>query len=129
MHLRNDCLRNINPSDIDIKREISRSEASTIYEIQLCRKTYTMKLFHDNDDLRYSKKGRDLNRFRCELNAHHNLHNVGFCDRGFVPASMDLSIDLILPFFTCHFNIFPKISFSQGRFCSSTCQVPNYSTV
>ncbi|KAJ5323131.1 hypothetical protein N7452_011420 [Penicillium brevicompactum] len=76
----------IDPSDIVIRREISSSPSSTIYEIQLAEKTYTMKLFHDYGDPGYSKKGRDLNRFRCELNAYRNLRRSGVCDRGFVPA-------------------------------------------
>ena len=42
--------------------------------------------FHDNGDPGYTRKGRDLNRFRCELNAYHNLREFGVCDRGFVPA-------------------------------------------
>lgn len=42
--------------------------------------------FHDNGDPGHTRKGRDLNRFRCELNAYHNLREFGVCDRGFVPA-------------------------------------------
>ena len=42
--------------------------------------------FHDNGDPGYTKKGRDLNRFRCELNAYHNLREYGVGGRGFVPA-------------------------------------------
>ncbi|KAH2200672.1 hypothetical protein KXW59_003354 [Aspergillus fumigatus] len=44
-----------------------------------------MKLFHDNGDPGFTEKGRDLNRFRCELNAYRNLHSFGVCERGFVP--------------------------------------------
>ncbi|KAJ5490231.1 hypothetical protein N7453_011056 [Penicillium expansum] len=86
MDLQNGCLQDIDPSATNIKREISRSEASTIYEIQLYCRTYAMKLFHDNGDPGYTKKGRDLNRLRCELNAYQKLHEFGVCDRGFVPA-------------------------------------------
>ncbi|KAJ5111956.1 hypothetical protein N7532_000001 [Penicillium argentinense] len=39
-----------------------------------------------NGDPGYTNKGRDLNRFRCELNAYHNLRGFGVCYRGFVPA-------------------------------------------
>ena len=42
--------------------------------------------FHDNGDPGYTKKSRDLNRLRAELNAYHNLRQFGVCDRGFVPA-------------------------------------------
>jgi hypothetical protein len=31
------------------------------------------------------KESRDLNRYRCELNAYRNLYRFGVCDRGFVP--------------------------------------------
>lgn len=41
--------------------------------------------FHDNGDPGYSRRGRDLNRFRCELNAYRNLLKFGVCDSGFVP--------------------------------------------
>ncbi|PGH02790.1 hypothetical protein GX51_04401 [Blastomyces parvus] len=44
-----------------------------------------MKLFHDNGDPGFTEKGRDLNRFRCELNAYRNLQAFGVCERGFVP--------------------------------------------
>ncbi|KAJ5724387.1 hypothetical protein N7493_006115 [Penicillium malachiteum] len=42
--------------------------------------------FHDNGDPGYTKKGRDLNLFRCELNAYHNLREFGVCDRVLVPT-------------------------------------------
>ena len=56
MNLQNGCCRDIDPSAINIKREISLSEASTIYEIQLYCRTYAMKLvgviliFEDSTD-------------------------------------------------------------------------------
>lgn len=31
------------------------------------------------------KRGRDLNRYRCELNVSMNLLKYGVCDRGFAP--------------------------------------------
>ncbi|KAJ6125886.1 serine/threonine protein kinase, partial [Penicillium samsonianum] len=46
---------------------------------------YALKLFHDNGDPGYTEKGRDLNRFRCELNAYKKLLTSGVCARGFVP--------------------------------------------
>jgi hypothetical protein len=42
--MRSQSALNIYPSDIDIRREISCSKSSTIYEIQLAGKTYAMKL-------------------------------------------------------------------------------------
>lgn len=53
--------------------------------------------FHDNGDPGYTKKGRDLNRFRCELKAYQNLHKSGVCDRGFVPTIYGY-IDRLDPF-------------------------------
>jgi hypothetical protein len=41
--------------------------------------------FHDNGDPGFTKKGRDLNRFRCELNAYRNLSLFGVCERKLVP--------------------------------------------
>lgn len=41
--------------------------------------------FHDNGNPGFTKKGRDLNRFRCELNAYRNLQSFGVCERGAVP--------------------------------------------
>lgn len=46
---------------------------------------YALKLFHDNGDPGYTEKGRDLNRFRCELNAYKKLFASGVCARSFVP--------------------------------------------
>ncbi|KAJ5155647.1 hypothetical protein N7492_008450 [Penicillium capsulatum] len=40
----------------------------------------------DHFEAWYTKKGRDLDRFRCELKAYQNLHDFGVCDRGFVPS-------------------------------------------
>ncbi|PYI35160.1 hypothetical protein BP00DRAFT_442985 [Aspergillus indologenus CBS 114.80] len=80
-----DCSLDLDPHDIVIQREISRSEASTVLEVRICGKTRIMKLFHDNGDPGYSRRGRDLNRFRCELNAYRNLLKFGVCDSGFVP--------------------------------------------
>ncbi|CAI7622877.1 unnamed protein product [Penicillium pancosmium] len=76
----------LGPSDVVIGRELSRSEPSSLYEAQLFGKPCIMKLFHDNGDPGYTRKGRDLNRFRCELKAYQNLHEFGVCNRGFVPA-------------------------------------------
>ncbi|OJD12167.1 hypothetical protein ACJ73_09400 [Blastomyces percursus] len=73
------------PDSIHIWREISRSQTSSVFEIELHGNQYAMKLFHDNGDPGFTNKGRDLNRFRCELNAYRNLHAFGVCERGFVP--------------------------------------------
>ncbi|KAK9236648.1 hypothetical protein V1525DRAFT_406436 [Lipomyces kononenkoae] len=72
-------------ANVGIKREVGPSEASSMFEIELHGSSYAMKLFHDNGDLGYTKKGRDLNRFRSELNAYSNLRGFGVCERGFVP--------------------------------------------
>lgn len=41
--------------------------------------------FHNNGDPGFADNGRDLNRFRCELNAYKNLIKHRVCERGFVP--------------------------------------------
>ncbi|PLB34558.1 serine/threonine protein kinase [Aspergillus candidus] len=75
----------MDPSQILIIREIASSDASAIFEVGLNGQKYTLKLFHDNGDPGYTEKGRDLNRFRCELNGYRNLLTSGVCARGFVP--------------------------------------------
>ncbi|KAK9547706.1 hypothetical protein V6Z79_008532 [Aspergillus fumigatus] len=52
---------------LSIVKELKSSESSSIFVVEL------------------QEKGRDLNRFRCELNAYRNLHSFGVCERGFVP--------------------------------------------
>ena len=44
-----------------------------------------LKLFHNDGDPGYTEKGRDLDRFRCELNTYKKLLTSGVCARGFVP--------------------------------------------
>lgn len=85
MHLRSDCLAEIDLSKLHIIREITHSDASSIFEVDLDGQEYALKLFDDNGGLGYTEKGRDLNRFRCELNAYKKLHASGACERGFVP--------------------------------------------
>ncbi|KAL4901077.1 hypothetical protein BDW74DRAFT_170435 [Aspergillus multicolor] len=41
--------------------------------------------YHDDADPGYAENGRDINHFRCELNAYKNLSAAGVCKRGFVP--------------------------------------------
>ncbi|KAE8421913.1 hypothetical protein BDV36DRAFT_280243 [Aspergillus pseudocaelatus] len=61
------------PSSLQIGRELKISEASSIFEVELHEHRYAMKVFHDNGDPGFTEKGRNLNRFRCELNAYRNL--------------------------------------------------------
>lgn len=70
MDLESAHLTDMNPWKIKIIREITRSDASSIFEVDLDAQKYALKLFHDNGDPGQSEKGRDLNRFRCELNAY-----------------------------------------------------------
>ncbi|CAI7572809.1 unnamed protein product [Penicillium glandicola] len=78
-------LTNIDLSGIKIIREVTRSDASSIFEVDLDGQKYALKLFHENGDPGYSEKGRDLNRFRCESNAYTKLLASGVCEHGFVP--------------------------------------------
>ncbi|KAB8273199.1 hypothetical protein BDV30DRAFT_211032 [Aspergillus minisclerotigenes] len=73
------------PSSLRIGKELKSSEASSIFEVELRGHRYAMKVFHDNGDPGFTRKGRDLNRFRCELNAYRNLHSFGVCEQGHVP--------------------------------------------
>lgn len=72
-------------SNINIIRQITCSDSSAIFEAELDGQKYALKLFHDNGDPGYTENGRDLNRFRCELNAYKKLLASGACARGFVP--------------------------------------------
>ncbi|KAJ5285698.1 hypothetical protein N7524_001004, partial [Penicillium chrysogenum] len=67
-------------ANVRIVREIDCSDASSVFEIELEGRKYAMKL------ARFAENGRDLNRFRCELNAYMNLREHGVCERGFVPS-------------------------------------------
>ncbi|KAJ5355465.1 uncharacterized protein N7496_012677 [Penicillium cataractarum] len=85
MDLRSTSLTDIDPQNIHIIREITRSDASSIFEVALDTRKYALKLFHNNGDAGYTQKGRDLDRFRCELNAYKKLDTSSACTRGFVP--------------------------------------------
>ncbi|EEA27059.1 hypothetical protein TMatcc_004661 [Talaromyces marneffei ATCC 18224] len=85
MHLKQHYFLGQDPSNIHFVRELTHSDASSVFEIEVDGETDVMKLFHDNGDPGYTEKGRDLNRFRCELNAYKNLQKFGVCEQGFVP--------------------------------------------
>ncbi|PYI29651.1 hypothetical protein BP00DRAFT_427270 [Aspergillus indologenus CBS 114.80] len=74
--------------DLTICKSLQHSEASSVYEVMLKNgknDRYCLKVYHDNGEHGYSKKGRDLYRFRCELNAYRNLRLHGVCQNGVVP--------------------------------------------
>ncbi|KAL2871672.1 serine/threonine protein kinase [Aspergillus lucknowensis] len=75
----------MDPSNINIIRQITCSDSSAIFEVDLDGQKYALKPFHDNGDPGYTGKGRDLNRFRCEFNAYKKFRTSGVCARGFVP--------------------------------------------
>ena len=85
MRTRRALLTDMDPSRVHIITEITRSDASSIFEVDLDGQKYALKVFHDNGDPGYTEKGRDLNRFRCESNAYKKLLTSGVCERGFVP--------------------------------------------
>ncbi|PLB43416.1 hypothetical protein P170DRAFT_451430 [Aspergillus steynii IBT 23096] len=76
---------NTSPGLLQIGKELGRSEASSIFEVEIQGTRYAMEVFHDNGDPGFTEKGCDLNRFRCELRAYRNLRLFGVCDRGSVP--------------------------------------------
>ncbi|KAK4869231.1 hypothetical protein LT330_006231 [Penicillium expansum] len=75
----------INPSRLNVIREITQADASSIFEVTLDGQRYALKLFHDNGDPGYADNGRDLNRFRCKYNAYKKLLASGVCESNFVP--------------------------------------------
>lgn len=85
MHPGSAPLTDMDISKIHISRDISHSDASSIFEVNLDGQKYALKVFHDNGDPGYTEKGRDLNRFRCEFNAYEKLLASGVCDGKFVP--------------------------------------------
>ncbi|KAJ5801562.1 uncharacterized protein N7518_003630 [Penicillium psychrosexuale] len=85
MHPTSAPLTDMDLSRINIIREISKSDASSIFEVDLDGQQYALKLFHDNGDPGYTEDGRDLNRFRCELNAYQKLLTSNACEHNFVP--------------------------------------------
>ncbi|KAJ5104879.1 hypothetical protein NUU61_002226 [Penicillium alfredii] len=98
----------VNPdlASMQLKAEIGHSEASSIFWIELQGSSYALKVvgvldlhkrsFHDNGDPGVTKNGRDLNRFRNEVNAYKNLDAFGVCDSGLVPKYYG-SIDRLNP--------------------------------
>ncbi|QKX56839.1 uncharacterized protein TRUGW13939_03946 [Talaromyces rugulosus] len=72
-------------SKIHIIRQITCSDASSIFEVDLDGQKYALKVFHDNGDPGFTENGRDLNRFRCEFNAYKKLLTSDVCARGYVP--------------------------------------------
>ncbi|RAK76480.1 uncharacterized protein BO72DRAFT_477979 [Aspergillus fijiensis CBS 313.89] len=89
-----------NTNAFTISKLLQSSDASSIYKVRLNMpdrpytwKTNTdqVKKYHDNGDPGYSKKGRDLNRFRCELKAYKNLRLHGVCQNGVVPTLSHLN--------------------------------------
>ncbi|CAI7642567.1 unnamed protein product [Penicillium bialowiezense] len=85
MHKKSTSFKEIDISKIEIIRELASSDASSIFEVDLDGQKYALKVFHDNGDPGYTDRGRDLNRFRCEVNAYEKLLTSGVCARGFVP--------------------------------------------
>ena len=56
MHLRSASLTNMNPSKIHIIRQITCSDSSAIFEVDLDGQKYALMLFHDNGDPGYIEK-------------------------------------------------------------------------
>lgn len=117
-----------NAHQIQIKRDLRHSEASSIYEIQLHGERYAMKVvgyglgaqlwdyanrpqYHDNGDEGVTPRGRDLNRFRCEANAYSNLLSVGVCESGYVPYCYGFIDRLDPKFFSPRLNHFKNDAF------------------
>lgn len=109
------------PGSLRTGKELKSSEVFSIFEVELLSHRYAMKVvsypqnftriqlnsqFHDNGDPGFTRKGRDLNRFRCELNAYRNLHLFGVCQQGVVPYYYGYSDRLDPARFQPHLNHF-----------------------
>ncbi|KAL2825165.1 serine/threonine protein kinase [Aspergillus cavernicola] len=70
--LRNLHSLDLDPSRIQIVREITRSNASSIFALDLDGRKYVLKVYHGNGDPRYTEKGRAA--------------ISGACERWFVPC-------------------------------------------
>ncbi|PYI09833.1 hypothetical protein BO78DRAFT_362358 [Aspergillus sclerotiicarbonarius CBS 121057] len=75
----------VGPDVLKFCASLQHSQASSIYEVMLNNDRYCLKVYHDNGDPGYAQDGRDLNRFRCEINAYGNLQVGGVCRKGVVP--------------------------------------------
>lgn len=64
--------------------------------------------FHVNKDPGFTSKGRDLCRYRCEIEAYKLLSAAEICEQGFVPKLQALfeDIDPLTPTLTPHLNTF-----------------------
>lgn len=64
--------------------------------------------FHVNEDPGFTFKGRDLCRYRCEIEAYRLLSAAGICEQGFVPKFHALfeDIDPLTPILAPHLNAF-----------------------
>ncbi|KAJ5728600.1 kinase-like domain-containing protein [Penicillium malachiteum] len=60
MHPENTLITHTDLSKIKILRDISHSEASSIFEVELDGQIYALKLLHNDGDPGYTEKGRDL---------------------------------------------------------------------
>lgn len=115
------------PSSLRIRKELKSSEASSIFEVELhghrhamkvvsCPQCFTRSLlntqFHDNGDPMFTKKGRDSNRFRCELRAYRNPGLFGICEQGLVPYYYGYIDQLDPASFQPHLNHFMNDSYA-----------------
>ncbi|RAL01436.1 uncharacterized protein BO80DRAFT_454817 [Aspergillus ibericus CBS 121593] len=75
----------VDPDILKFCASLQHSEASSIYKVMLNNNHYCLKVYHENGDPGHAQDGRDLNRFRCELNAYRNLQAGGVCQKGVVP--------------------------------------------
>lgn len=62
--------------------------------------------FHVNEDPGFNAKGRDLCRYRCEIEAYRLLSEAGTCEQGFVPNFYTLFEDIDPLTFTPHLDAF-----------------------
>ncbi|PLB44463.1 hypothetical protein P170DRAFT_450563 [Aspergillus steynii IBT 23096] len=95
-------------SELSITQLLHSSDSSKIFPINHESAKYCLKVFHVNKDPGFTSKGRDLCRWRCEIEAYKLLSAAGACEQGFVPKlhAVFEDIDPLTPTLVPHLNAF-----------------------
>ncbi|PGG99091.1 hypothetical protein GX51_06431 [Blastomyces parvus] len=95
-------------SELSIVQLIHSSDTSKIFLVEHAGTEYCLKVFHVNKDPGFTSKGRDLCRYRCEIEAYKLLSAAGICEQGFVPKIYALfdNINPLTPTLTPHLDAF-----------------------
>ncbi|EFW17932.1 conserved hypothetical protein [Coccidioides posadasii str. Silveira] len=72
-------------SELSIIRNVHSSDSSKIFLVKYEGAKYCLKVFHVNNVPGFTSTGRDLCRYRCEIEAYKLLSAAEICEQGFVP--------------------------------------------